>query len=153
MRSTEELIAALRDEAVYERFRYLMDSVADRLASQAAEIERLKEGYGRELNEVEQHLGKALGYPELYPHVSDVDDGTVCIGEHVAGTIAHEAANRIIKQRAEIEQLKAPWTEGEVYAASAAYLDKTGCAGCGEGLIRCTLNAALAVRVKGGENG
>jgi len=45
--------------------------------------------------EVEQILGKALGYPPLYPIVSNIDDGTVCVGPNGPASLAQEAAERI----------------------------------------------------------
>lgn len=60
--------------------------------------------YMKEGHEVEQALGKALGYPELYPDVSDIDDGTICVGEHTPGTIAAEAASRIMKLRSQLPE-------------------------------------------------
>lgn len=45
-----------------------------------------------ECDEVEQRLGRALGYP-AYPEGTP-DEG-VCVGEHTPGTIAHAAASRI----------------------------------------------------------
>lgn len=52
--------------------------------------------------EVEQVLGKALGYPwfkddqENFPGSTEKDG--VCIGDHVAETILEEAAQRIMKK-------------------------------------------------------
>jgi hypothetical protein len=48
-------------------------------------------------HEVTQVLGKALGYPEYGPEVFEngQPDGSVCVGEHVAESIADEAARRI----------------------------------------------------------
>ena len=45
-------------------------------------------------HETQQVLGKALGYPPLYPEVSDIDDGTVCVGDHVSVTLAAELARK-----------------------------------------------------------
>jgi hypothetical protein len=51
--------------------------------------------------EIEQILGKALGYPwykddqKNFPGTTEADG--VCIGDHVAVTIAMEAADRITK--------------------------------------------------------
>jgi hypothetical protein len=51
--------------------------------------------------EIEQILGKALGYPwykddqKNFPGATEADG--VCIGDHVAVTIAMEAADRITK--------------------------------------------------------
>ena len=52
-----------------------------------------------EMSEVEQTLGKALGYPwykddpKNFPNATE-EDG-VCVGEHTASTLAAEAANRL----------------------------------------------------------
>lgn len=80
-------------------------SPGDPLAKEAARIIR---GQAQELNEVEQVLGKALGYPELYEandekgpitcgpeYPGAKPTGTVYVGDHVAGTLAQKAANRI----------------------------------------------------------
>lgn len=48
-----------------------------------------------EAKEVDQILGKALGYPPYFPDVSQVDDGSVCTGEHTLVSLAEEAAARI----------------------------------------------------------
>lgn len=58
-------------------------------------------GYQKECHEVEQTLGKVLGYPwykddpKNFPDATEADG--VCIGEHVPGTLAQEAAQRIRK--------------------------------------------------------
>jgi hypothetical protein len=64
-----------------------------------AEVARLRDALARQNHEIEQTLGKALGYPPLYPDVSPVDDGQVCVGDHVAETLALEAADRITRLR------------------------------------------------------
>lgn len=67
-------------------------------------IDRLSQvlvGMQKELNEVEQTLGRALGYPrycddqENFPGTTDADG--VCTGDHTAVTLAMEAAARISK--------------------------------------------------------
>jgi hypothetical protein len=52
-----------------------------------------------EFNEIEQILGKALGYPAYGPEMFEDGnpDGTVCVGDHVPVTLAMEAAQRIAK--------------------------------------------------------
>jgi len=45
-------------------------------------------------HEIEQEIGKALGYPELYPAASKVDDGTVCVGDHVPITLVRELISK-----------------------------------------------------------
>ena len=59
------------------------------------EVERVLTAHARTAHEVEQTLGKALGYAPLYPDASEEDDGQVNVGEHVPETIALEAARRI----------------------------------------------------------
>lgn len=52
-------------------------------------------GLTKERDEIDQILGKALGYPECFPEVSNIDDTRVCTGEHTVVTLAMEAADRI----------------------------------------------------------
>lgn len=75
-----------------------------------ARIEQLKRACSTINNEVCQVLGKALGYP-WYKDNQDVFPGTteahgVCVGEHIAETIADEAARRIADLQVEIAVLK-----------------------------------------------
>lgn len=74
-----------------------------------ARIEALEQACAGHENEIEQTLGKALGYPE-YP---EPGSGWVCVGEHVAATLAMEAANKIGKLEAEAGRLR---TALEIYA-------------------------------------
>lgn len=76
------------------------------------ELRRKADLYRIELNEIEQILGKALGYPYLDHTVcSQCDpikgctcgDPQVCIGEHVAVTIALEAATKINKLKGRVK--------------------------------------------------
>lgn len=63
------------------------------------EVERMRNIGMKISHEVEQSLGKALGYPwfkddqKNFPGATDLDG--VCVADHVAETIAEEAANRI----------------------------------------------------------
>jgi hypothetical protein len=61
-------------------------------------------------DEVCQRLGKALGYPWFKDDQQNFPDATeengVCTGEHVAESIASEAANWILKVEAELNDLK-----------------------------------------------
>ncbi len=90
------------DQALRER-NTLRDQL-EALREKLAEAERVRDGVLRELDEVDQRLGKALGYPLYYlkdgkvvgPDVEGaVKDGRVCTGDHVPGTLAAEAAGRI----------------------------------------------------------
>lgn len=72
-----------------------------------AEMKRQLKGYQQECYDVEQALGKALGYPwhkddqRNFPGATEADG--VCVGEHVPATIASEAAGRIAELEARIE--------------------------------------------------
>lgn len=74
-----------------------------------AEVERLRAACSRENDTISQVLGRALGYPRFaddqknFPGATD-DDG-VCVGDHVAASLADEAANVIRTLRSEVERL------------------------------------------------
>ena len=90
----ETRIAAMRD-ARDNALAYLASAeiVALQAPDLVAEIRRLRAA----LREIEQVLGKALGYPlygpEMFP--DGVPDGSVCVGDHVPESLADEAAARI----------------------------------------------------------
>ena len=62
-------------------------------------------------NEVEQILGKALGYPwfkddqKNFPGAMEADG--VCVGEHVAQSIADEAASKIQELQRKLDEARA----------------------------------------------
>jgi hypothetical protein len=70
-----------------------------------------RDGLRKECNEVEQHLGKALHYPwfkddqKSFPGTTEKDG--VCVGEHVPGTIAAEARNKIWLLEGRVKELGA----------------------------------------------
>jgi hypothetical protein len=82
------------------------------LAAGLARMTVMLHRMGQEMFEVEQTLGKALGYPEytaeFFP--DGVPDGSVCSGELTPGLIAREAADRIRDLKAELEQTE-QWAE------------------------------------------
>jgi len=69
-----------------------------------AEVERLRGALSKQNAEIEQTLGKALGYPwfkddqKNFPGATEADG--VCVGEHVAESLAAEAAAKITNLRA-----------------------------------------------------
>jgi hypothetical protein len=72
----------------------------------------LQQGCAKTEHEIKQVLGKALGnYPwykddqKNFPSATDADG--VCVGEHVAETIAEEAANVIVQLREQRDELEA----------------------------------------------
>jgi hypothetical protein len=75
------------------------------IAAQAAEIERLKGACVKQNHEIEQTLGKALGYP---PFPAEFDAGDqVCVGEHVAESLADEAAKKLAALRSQLKEQRA----------------------------------------------
>lgn len=72
---------------------------------------RLLNAYSQQNYEVCQTLGKVLGYPWLkddqknFPGSTEADG--VCVGEHVAESIAEEAAKKITELQSMIEQYSA----------------------------------------------
>lgn len=67
------------------------------------ELERLRAACSRENEEICQVLGRALGYPRFaddqanFPGATDADG--VCVGDHVAASLAAEAADEIGRLR------------------------------------------------------
>lgn len=63
-----------------------------------ARIAHITDGFRREQNDIEQTCGKALGYPRFcddqknFPGSTEADG--VCIGDHVAASIAAELAGK-----------------------------------------------------------
>lgn len=71
---------------------------AQRIAELEERLRVVIDGFRRELNDIEQTCGKALGYPRYcddqanFPGATEADG--VCVGDHVAASIAAELANR-----------------------------------------------------------
>ena len=71
--------------------------VLNRIESEAKD---LRSRTLQEFHEIEQTLGKALGYPwfkddqKNFPGATDADG--VCVGDHVAASLAMEAADKIL---------------------------------------------------------
>lgn len=73
-------------------------------------LNHLQHGYSKTQHEIKQVLGKALGnYPwykddqKNFPSATDADG--VCVGEHVAETIAEEAADVIVHLKEQRDEL------------------------------------------------
>lgn len=84
---------------------------ADALVAAEARIKHLEAAISRENDDVCQTLGKALGYPwfkddqKNFPGATERDG--VCVGEHVAASIAAEAAKRLVANETRIKALEA----------------------------------------------
>lgn len=83
-----------------------MDKLAALQSQLAASEKKHGDIYYKTAHEVEQILGKALGYPWFKDDLKNFPDATeadgVCVGEHVPETIAAAAANRIKKLEAQL---------------------------------------------------
>lgn len=89
----------------------LADAEADneKLLDRVQELEAQRIAWIKECHEVEQTLGKALGYPfycdlDSFPDATDADG--VCVGEHIPATLAMEAAARILKLEEKINTFR-----------------------------------------------
>lgn len=86
-------------------------TIGEQQVARAVAAEARVRGHQSECDEVEQILGKALGYPwykddqKNFPNSTEADG--VCVGEHVPSSIAMEAANRIRAAEARAEKMRA----------------------------------------------
>lgn len=75
-----------------------LNAAKARIAEMENCIETITDGFQREQNDIEQTCGKVLGYPRYcddqknFPGATEKDG--VCVGEHVASSIAAELANK-----------------------------------------------------------
>lgn len=87
----------------------VINRVPEAIESMAREIERLRTACATQNYNIEQTLGKALGYPrygDLSGPTGDHEaDDEVFTGEHIAETLAMEAVKEIERLRAEIDKL------------------------------------------------
>ncbi len=96
------------------------------VAEQDAEIARLRDACVRQAREVEQTLGRALGFPRYaddpanFPEVAP-DDPRVFVGEYVAETLARMAADRIRSLDHDTKNERPMLTEGDLENIRAAF--------------------------------
>lgn len=77
------------------------------IAAALAEKEReWASHYFKTAHEVEQILGKALGYPEADESIMEKPDGSVVVGDHVPESLADEAALRIKTAEAKLAKVR-----------------------------------------------
>ena len=97
---------------------------AQRLEEQSAKIKRLRDGIAKQNLEIEQTCGKVLDYPwfkddqKNFPGATEKDG--VCVGDHVAETIAAELARKYTEAMDRIKHLK---REIELFREHADYGD------------------------------
>jgi hypothetical protein len=112
--STDSVAAQVATSALSQVWTFLgvsdQTQCVQKLRAVLAERDRLRDAYTKMNTEVCQRLGKALGYPwfkddqENFPGATE--ENGVCTGEHVAESIAAEAARRIDDLEAERDRLR-----------------------------------------------
>lgn len=94
----------------FERTEADMQEGADTITALRAEVEKLKAAYSITQHDIQQTLGRALNYPWFkddltnFPNATEADG--VCVGDHVAESLADEAAAKIIELCAKVERLE-----------------------------------------------
>jgi hypothetical protein len=92
----------------------------------ADRIERLRAACSRQNEEICQVLGKALGYPWFKDDPANFPDATeehgVCVGDHVAESLADEAAKRIERLERALAETKAALSDATAALASISGL-------------------------------
>lgn len=81
-----------------------LTALRQQLAEARAEVDRLRQACVKQQHDIQQVLGKALGYP-AFPQEFNAGN-QVCVGDHIAETLADEAANKLAAQSAEVERLR-----------------------------------------------
>jgi hypothetical protein len=88
-----------------ERLKQALHDARIENSGQAAEFERLRDAFTARDTGIQQTLGKALGYPWFKDDQKNFPGSTqehgVCVGDHVAESLADEAAEMIGRLRAE----------------------------------------------------
>ena len=89
-----------------------LNKAQSRISELEAEVARLHKSYDAYEHEIQQLLGKALGWPwykddqKNFPGATEADG--VFVGEHVAVTLAAEIAEAYAKALARIKELEQP---------------------------------------------
>lgn len=95
------------------------DDLRKQIGIRDTEITRLREAFSIENEAICQVLGKVLGYPWFKDDPANFPDATeadgVCVGEHVAISLADEAAARITRLREALEaaEERFDWLSGQ----------------------------------------
>ena len=106
--------------------KYIRADVAER------ENADLRAAISKSQDDIEQTLGRALGYPwfkddqKNFPGATDADG--VCVGDHVAESLAMEAASKISDLRAQLEAARKDAVPVADILASADHVAENGAA-------------------------
>lgn len=104
----DDVLGRVREE--FEDQEVILRTEAMKMKDSELRYRELKKEVMHEFHEIEQILGQALGYPRYcddqknFPGTRPTDG--VCVGDHVAATLASEAAATIHRLRAENEKMK-----------------------------------------------
>jgi hypothetical protein len=85
-----------------------INSIATLIDQYEQEIQRLRNAYSKENDEISQIAGKVLDYPwfkddqQNFPGATEKDG--VCVGDHVAASIVMELANRFVEYEHRLKQ-------------------------------------------------
>lgn len=100
------------------------EAFAGKVVITQAAFEEMRTALSRQNDEICQTLGKALGYPWFKDDQKNFPGATeaigVCVGEHVAESLADETARKIAALRAERERLYSAVVQSEVQFRSYA---------------------------------
>lgn len=114
-------------ELALKHWRKRVDEQSATLRTERERRERAESAYFSTVATVDQTLGRALGYPRYcddqknFPGTTDADG--VCTGDHVAETLASEAAKRIEQHAREVERLRERVIAGANFYAYHWYAD------------------------------
>lgn len=107
--TVEELVRLLEAERTESAAQ--QREITEFAREQSQRVHDLRDAMARTDHEICQILGVALGYPRYCDDPKKFPDATaadgVCVGDHVASSLAAEAADRIRKLEAEIAARKA----------------------------------------------
>lgn len=106
----ERRLREMADQQMYCFCKDDLRKAADEIAALKRENERLRTAYFKMNNDICQTLGKALGYPWIKDDKKNFPDATeadgVCIGDHVAESLADEAGEKIARLKAQLARAK-----------------------------------------------
>lgn len=120
-------------EGVIQNWMNLHDEAVERAESAGAALVNFRLACSKQDSEIQQILGKALGYPAFmddqanFPGATEADG--VAVGEHVAVTLAVEAAKALAEAQATLAglgEVEKVWVSGKGFLTIRRVLDAGG---------------------------
>lgn len=106
-------------------------SLLSKIAALRGERERLRAAVSKSNDEICQSLGKALGYPWFKDDQANFPGSTesdgVCVGDHVAESIADEAARRLTQAERQRDELRKALDYARYHVLQSPCSDKQAC--------------------------